>query len=41
MIDVPKIFGIDVFNDEVMQTYLPKDIYESLKRKRVLPFQII
>ena len=32
MIDVPKIFGIDVFNDEVMQTYLPKDIYESLKR---------
>ena len=31
MIDVPSIFGIDVFNEQVMKERLPKDIYEALK----------
>jgi len=32
MIDVPKIFATDVFNDEVMKSSLPLDVYESLKK---------
>ncbi len=32
MIDVPSIFGSMVFNDSVMKTKLPKDIYKALKR---------
>lgn len=31
MIDVPSIFGIDVFNEQVMKERLPKDTYEALK----------
>ncbi|MDY5972265.1 MAG: glutamine synthetase III, partial [Butyricicoccus sp.] len=29
---VPEIFGSMVFNDEVMRTRLPKDVYKSLRR---------
>ena len=32
MIDVPSIFGSMVFNDSVMQTALPKNIYNALMR---------
>lgn len=32
MIDVPSIFGSMVFNDSVMRTKLPKDIYKALRR---------
>ena len=32
MRDIPKLFGSMVFNDEVMQTRLPKDIYKALKK---------
>ena len=31
MIDVPSIFGIDVFNEQVMKTRLPKETYNALK----------
>jgi len=30
--DVPKLFGSAVFNDAVMRSRLPKDIYHSLKK---------
>jgi len=30
--NIPEIFGENVFNDEVMRTKLPKDIYKSLKQ---------
>ena len=30
--NIPEIFGIDVFNDEVMRSMLPKETYESLKK---------
>ena len=32
MKDVPSMFGSLVFNDRVMQSKLPKDVYKSLKR---------
>ena len=32
MKDVPKIFGSQVFNDSVMRTRLPKEVYLSLKK---------
>lgn len=32
MVNVPELFGSNVFNDEVMQNRLPKDIYKSLKK---------
>ena len=35
MIDIPKLFGSMVFNDEVMQQRLPKDIYAALKKTMV------
>ena len=31
MIDVPSIFGIDVFNEQVMKERLPKETYNALK----------
>ena len=31
MIDVPSIFGIDVFNEQVMKERLPEDTYKALK----------
>ncbi len=31
MIDVPSIFGIDVFNEQVMKERLPEDTYRALK----------
>lgn len=31
MIDVPSIFGIDVFNEQVMKERLPKETYHALK----------
>ncbi len=31
-INVPEIFGEDVFNDTVMRDHLPKEVYEDLKR---------
>lgn len=31
MIDVPSIFGIDVFNEQVMKERLPKETYSALK----------
>ena len=30
--DVTKIFGTNVFNDEVMRKWLPKDTYKALKK---------
>lgn len=32
MANIPELFGSNVFNDEVMQNRLPKDIYKSLKK---------
>ncbi len=32
MKSVPEIFGSQVFNDEVMRTRLPKDVYKSLQK---------
>ena len=29
---VPKLFGSHVFNDDVMQERLPKDVYRSLRK---------
>ena len=30
--NVPQLFGSAVFNDDVMQERLPKDVYKSLER---------
>ena len=32
MVDIPKLFGSMVFNDEVMRERLPEDIYSALKK---------
>ncbi len=29
---VPELFGSSVFNDDVMQERLPKDVYKSLRK---------
>ena len=29
---VPELFGSSVFNDDVMQERLPKDVYQSLRK---------
>ncbi|MBM4311264.1 MAG: glutamine synthetase III, partial [Deltaproteobacteria bacterium] len=33
--DVTRIFGSNVFNDEIMQNRLPKDTYKALKKTLV------
>ena len=30
--NIPEIFGIDVFDENVMQQRLPKSVYKSLKK---------
>ena len=32
MTDIPKIFGQDVFNEDVMKKLLSKEVYDSLKK---------
>lgn len=36
MKDLPKLFGCMVFNDEVMQARLPKEVYKALKKSIML-----
>ena len=31
MVNVPKLFGSNVFNDDVMKERLPKPVYKALK----------
>ena len=40
MIDVPAIFGSNVFNDSVMRSSLPKEVYKSLKKTMEIGAQI-
>ena len=32
MINIPNLFGSMVFNDEVMRSRLPKDVYRALRK---------
>ena len=31
-VNIPEIFACNVFNEDVMKTRLPKNVYKSLKR---------